>query len=46
VGALLGILASVGLDLPAGPSVMTALVLILVLLSLSRVIRGRWIGRS
>lgn len=33
LGAIVGILASVGLDLPAGPSVMTALVLILVAVS-------------
>lgn len=30
LGSIIGILASVGLDLPAGPSVMTALVLLLV----------------
>jgi zinc/manganese transport system permease protein len=33
LGAIVGILASVGLDLPAGPSVMAALVLILVAVS-------------
>ncbi len=32
-GAILGILASVGLDLPAGPSVITALVVILIAVS-------------
>lgn len=33
LGAMLGILSAVGFDLPAGPSVMTALVLILLVVS-------------
>jgi zinc/manganese transport system permease protein len=40
LGAIIGIIASVGLDLPAGPSVMTALVLLLVLTSGGSAIRG------
>jgi zinc/manganese transport system permease protein len=45
-GAIIGILASVGLDLPAGPSVMTALVLLLVITSFGAAARGRGRGSS
>jgi zinc/manganese transport system permease protein len=38
LGAIVGILASVGLDLPAGPAIMAALVLILVAVSASNAI--------
>jgi len=41
LGAVLGVMASVGFDLPAGPSVMTALVLLLVVTSVGVAIRGR-----
>jgi zinc/manganese transport system permease protein len=39
VGSMVGVLASVGMDLPAGPAVMTALVLLLVVTALVRAIR-------
>jgi zinc/manganese transport system permease protein len=41
LGAIIGIIASVGLDLPAGPSVMTALALLLVLTSVGVAIKRR-----
>jgi zinc/manganese transport system permease protein len=45
VGAIIGILGSVGLDLPAGPSVMTALVLLLVVTAVFVAIRNRPVRR-
>lgn len=41
VGSLIGVLASVGLDLPAGPAVITALALLLVLTAALRSLRRR-----
>jgi len=45
LGSLIGIMASVGLDLPAGPSMMTALVLLLVATAIVVAIRGRARGQ-
>jgi len=42
LGSIVGILVSVVLDLPAGPSVMTALVFLLVVTSIGVAIRGRF----
>lgn len=42
LGAIIGILGSAGLDLPAGPAVMAALVVLLVFTSLFAAIRSRW----
>ncbi len=44
LGAVIGIFGSVWLDLPAGPAVMTALVLILVAVGLTVAARGRLAG--
>lgn len=42
LGSIIGIVASVGMDLPTGPAVMTALVLLLVLVSALVAFRSRW----
>jgi zinc/manganese transport system permease protein len=41
LGSIIGIAASVGLDLPTGPTVMTALVSILVVVSIAAALGGR-----
>jgi zinc/manganese transport system permease protein len=40
VGSVVGVLLSVGMDLPAGPTVMTALVALLVITAITRVVTG------